>query len=351
MTNKLPCAVVRDLLPSYLEGLTEPESTRLVEEHLAECAACAAHRDAMRPDAVSEQQEESRQVDYLCAVRRKGRHKILLAVICTILVVLLAVCAKLFLIGSRVDAEDFNTVSYSMRFDPNDAARMDVEFFQTSSGISFAGWKTSIKNGELHIEARKVLASPLNTSGSYVCSLDLTGIDQIYAFGELIWQNGLAIPAQTGRMYRARTPYVGSMYKVAAAAATLPLPIRDLSWELRTDAEPYGVILHFTDPLPLADQQLMKRDAALLLALVDNLSEVYWTYPDLDGGERSEVLRMDEFNASLPDLAAQYNASHKTQLTALASVKDYAADLYTFQQLRELVEQNCDSPLINLSSF
>ncbi len=37
---KLPCSVIRDLLPLYAEKLTEPETEKLVDEHLADCPAC-----------------------------------------------------------------------------------------------------------------------------------------------------------------------------------------------------------------------------------------------------------------------------------------------------------------------
>ena len=36
MKNDLTCGVVRDLLPSYVEGLTSPESNTAVERHLSE---------------------------------------------------------------------------------------------------------------------------------------------------------------------------------------------------------------------------------------------------------------------------------------------------------------------------
>ncbi len=38
--RKLDCCVVRDLLPSYLEDLTEAETTREVEAHLESCGDC-----------------------------------------------------------------------------------------------------------------------------------------------------------------------------------------------------------------------------------------------------------------------------------------------------------------------
>lgn len=37
---KIPCAMIRDLLPLYAEKMVEPETERLMKEHLAECAEC-----------------------------------------------------------------------------------------------------------------------------------------------------------------------------------------------------------------------------------------------------------------------------------------------------------------------
>ena len=37
---KLPCAVVRDLLPLYAEEMTESETQKLIDEHLEGCSDC-----------------------------------------------------------------------------------------------------------------------------------------------------------------------------------------------------------------------------------------------------------------------------------------------------------------------
>ena len=51
MKNDLTCGVVRDLLPSYVEGLTSGETNAAVERHLAGCPDCTARRDAMAAPA------------------------------------------------------------------------------------------------------------------------------------------------------------------------------------------------------------------------------------------------------------------------------------------------------------
>ena len=51
MKNDLTCGIVKDLLPSYADGLTGGETNEAVERHLAGCAACKAAYDSMRAPA------------------------------------------------------------------------------------------------------------------------------------------------------------------------------------------------------------------------------------------------------------------------------------------------------------
>ena len=50
----LPCHIVRDLLPSYLDHLTGPETEADIQEHLEACPDCRAARDAMAADLGAE---------------------------------------------------------------------------------------------------------------------------------------------------------------------------------------------------------------------------------------------------------------------------------------------------------
>ena len=45
---KLPCELIRDLLPLYAEHLTSPETGQLIEEHLQSCPACQSRCRPMR---------------------------------------------------------------------------------------------------------------------------------------------------------------------------------------------------------------------------------------------------------------------------------------------------------------
>ncbi|MBQ8092542.1 MAG: zf-HC2 domain-containing protein [Clostridia bacterium] len=51
---KLPCAVVRDLLPLYVEEMVEPETQMLIRKHLSECTACSQALSRLNSDTVPE---------------------------------------------------------------------------------------------------------------------------------------------------------------------------------------------------------------------------------------------------------------------------------------------------------
>ena len=78
MEHKLPCEIVRDLLPSYADGLTSPVSARAVEAHVADCAECAALLRQMQAPAPA---PENPEIDYLKALRRRNRRRLMAVVL------------------------------------------------------------------------------------------------------------------------------------------------------------------------------------------------------------------------------------------------------------------------------
>ena len=99
MKNDLTCGVVRDLLPSYVEGLTSPESNTAVERHLSECPDCAQLRTALAGAPEQAAPEDAKEVDYLKKVKRRGWRRVAAAVAVTVLLFAVGVAAKLFIIG------------------------------------------------------------------------------------------------------------------------------------------------------------------------------------------------------------------------------------------------------------
>ena len=58
--NRLDCCVVRDLLPAYLEELTEPETSAQVAAHLEGCEDCKRLEADLRSQVPVEQAPKKR---------------------------------------------------------------------------------------------------------------------------------------------------------------------------------------------------------------------------------------------------------------------------------------------------
>ena len=83
MNHKIPCEVIRDLLPLYADGLTSEASGQEIREHLEQCGECREMYQRMKKDVEGEGRsaKEEGQIDYLkkeekrkeCAGRSRGR--------------------------------------------------------------------------------------------------------------------------------------------------------------------------------------------------------------------------------------------------------------------------------------
>lgn len=109
MKNDLACEVVRDLLPSYIDGLTTPETSALIEAHLRACDACRAIHGEMT--CQEPPKAEAPEVDYLKKVRASGRRLCRIAVMAGCAVILLA-AAVIWISGAYRKQKELPTVLY-----------------------------------------------------------------------------------------------------------------------------------------------------------------------------------------------------------------------------------------------
>ena len=328
MKYELPCAIVRDLLPSYVEGLTEEETTTAVHDHLERCESCRSRYEAMTGGeavAVTEEKE----VDYLKTVRKKNRKKVVLAALLAALLVLGGVGVKLCLIGFPAEASSFAVrVKQEQSFEDH----VTVSLHNMDSASSLIDLRSEEKDGIIDITARTALGSPFHRSGDHSVPLNVKGIREIRFLGETVWKDGMEIDIMTQRLMRHKTAYTGD-----APAVNMLLSDMDLdspfTLELQTEKEPYGVTLHFSQPVDENRRFMVEGNAYVLLALVDNLGEVRWDDPS----GYCDSLTLDEANAAIPGLVESYNMACGTDLLPLGSVKDYGADSYGLQLLRNLL--------------
>ncbi|MBQ5443124.1 MAG: zf-HC2 domain-containing protein, partial [Oscillospiraceae bacterium] len=161
MTN-LPCEVVRDLLPSYVDGLTSETTGKLVEAHVEGCDACRAALQAMRaPEAEPENQEnEVKEIDFLKKNKKRNRKVLLGSLAGAAALVCLVLFVRFIVIGqelygmqmlSEVDVQE---------------ERLTMELNSMNEALAVSEAKLEESNGVVTLHAKGVYRSFLHR-GSY----------------------------------------------------------------------------------------------------------------------------------------------------------------------------------------
>ncbi len=78
MKNKKECEIVQDLLVSYADGILNPESKKLVEEHIKDCENCQLELKHVQDDSEAKENKEQIELDYLKKIRIRAKIKSIL---------------------------------------------------------------------------------------------------------------------------------------------------------------------------------------------------------------------------------------------------------------------------------
>ena len=90
--NKKDCKIIQDLLPNYVENLTNDETKEYIEEHIKECKECEKMYINMKKDFYKQETQEKVNVNFL--KKHKKKIKILKAIILSIMLIYFAVVVR-----------------------------------------------------------------------------------------------------------------------------------------------------------------------------------------------------------------------------------------------------------------
>ena len=347
MKNDLSCGVVRDLLPSYIEGLLGEESKAAVDRHLETCPACTAEKEAMTAPTGAE--EAAKEVDYLKRVKKGTLKKVALAVVCTAAVLLGCAALKLFVIGTPLQAQSVAVTDIRQ----TDGA-LYVSLMSVGSGNAFHGWKVEVEDGIASIYARDVLVSPLFHDGGGLVGVSLDLVREVWLggiSGQLIWKEGLVISSRTQRLLDAKTPYCGDAAAMGRLIDLLEIRQRvgPCTFSLHTSDKPYRLTVEFTEPINVSSGQwkMMRVYLVQLLALVENLDEIDYTYVSGEANGRTNAARVrggsitaEDASETLQTLTRAYNDAHGAGWPVKESIKDYAASPLDYQRMVAVLRES-----------
>lgn len=107
----MKCEIVIDLLPSYIDGLTSPESNYEIDEHLKTCQDCKNVLEQMKTEIKTENIELNKEI---IKPFKKLNKRVLQSILITLAACILVVGGYLYFfeIGWKVDSKDVD-IKYS----------------------------------------------------------------------------------------------------------------------------------------------------------------------------------------------------------------------------------------------
>ena len=276
--HNLPCEVIRDLLPSYVDGLTGEATNALVEAHLDSCSDCRAALAVMRIPEPQISQEEQKEVNFLKKNKRRNR-RIALASILTALALLFGLLGiRLYVTGDKLGGE---SVYARTEVDGN---QLTLTCACIDSLHAVSNLRFSEKDGIVTATAGSVLPSLLHRGDSRGVYTASGPIRMVYFNDRVLWSNGKAISAVTSSLFQSAHDYVGDMSANLESAAALGMTARlgTFTNELDTENTPYVWHINLeqnvfgSSPEHIRDE--LQHLGYALLAVIGNLDEVSFEY-------------------------------------------------------------------------
>lgn len=275
--SKIPCEIIQDLLPSYIDELTSDVTNREVEAHMTECEQCRNVFEQMKAPDIETTETEEKEIDFLKKTKKKHRRNLILSAAVVWAIAILFFGARYYL-----DGQYMNTDYLSYNLDVSGSELSVVVNSTSDQGIQ----KVEINEAEgvVEISVRCVPKSifyQTTAEESYTAS---ETIRQVWIGDRIIWANGEMISPLTSGLYAVYNPYIGNMPSNGKIVNVLNMTAYTGGFtnELQTSEEPYSWKMIFQNDFS-ADRQAaleerLKRYAYIYLAEVGNLGEVIYDY-------------------------------------------------------------------------
>ena len=276
--SKLPCEVVKDLFPSYIDELTSEVTNDLVKEHTAECEDCRRTLESMKnPEAEPKEQLQEKEIDYLKKTRKKNRKNVFVAILVVLAVVLGGLGVKHYFIGNTISHEYVNCIVQVKGKELN-AICLTYDENMFISGIDFKE-----EDGIIYISCKAVKRKNVDVDGARNAYVAENTIKEVRMGDRILWVNGEHISPLTSNVYQTRHAYVGDMSANNATAQAIHMSgmLGEYKNVLQTSEEPYGwhiQIEEMPQELRFLDKCYLEPAAYILLATVENLGEVTYEF-------------------------------------------------------------------------
>lgn len=297
MKNKIPCEMVQDLLPLYVEELTQEKTNEEIQNHLDECPTCEKKLQDMKMSIekveTGSEGVKTLEIDYLKKIKSNNRKKIIMGIGVTLIVGILFGILKLYVWGYPVRTYDTDLKVEGKSISING-------YFYDSSSV-YSHYKIDEKDGERYLVVYACLPSLWNHKDSFEIKYIMNDSDDLIINGDKVSSDGKIIEKMAQELYGAQNIYLGDMSSNGKIADILGIDSKlgDYINELQTKKEPYGWNFKFSEEISKNNEikfnACMESYSYVLLALVENCGEISWTY-SIDG--KLSIEKITETDAS-----------------------------------------------------
>ena len=276
--SKLPCEVVKDLFPSYIDELTSELTNNLVKEHTAECEDCRQTLESMKsPEIEHAEQSQRKEIDYLKKTRKKNRKNVFVSILVVLAVVLGGLGVKHYFIGNTISHEYVNCIVLV------EGNELNVICLTYDENMFISGIDFKEEDGIIDISCKAVKRKNVDVEGTRNAYVAENTIKEVRMGERILWVNGEHISPLTSNVYQTRHAYVGDMPANNATANAIHMSgmLGEYTNELQSTEEPYGwhiQIKKMPQELRFLDKCYLEPAAYILLAMVENLGEVTYEF-------------------------------------------------------------------------
>ena len=300
MKNRIPCEIIRDLLPLYTDKQTRSDTSKIICGHLSHCPECARMYEEMNVPLTPAGADAP--ADALGKIRRKSRLEALAGVCITFFIILIVTLFKLFIFGSP-------EASYPSMVEVNsDMRTITVSGTVSDENKAYSHYKIEKQADACRLIVYSCLPSFIHSEETF--SIDLTSQDVPLKIGErTVMPDGSIVYPMANALY----DNVG--FTDIADKIGLRKALGSFELQLLSTSSPYQWEIIFKETCSYSEatskSALMKKYACAMLALSGTSKEIKWSFVSDDGSTISSSLDRNQANSMLKKPVDEYASTPK----------------------------------------
>lgn len=300
MKNRIPCEIIRDLLPLYTDKQTRSDTSKIICGHLSHCPECARMYEEMNVPLTPAGADAP--ADALGKIRRKSRLEALAGVCITFFIILIVTLFKLFIFGSP-------EASYPSMVEVNsDMRTITVSGTVSDENKAYSHYKIEKQADACRLIVYSCLPSFIHSEETF--SIDLTSQDVPLKIGErTVMPDGSIVYPMANALY----DNVG--FTDIADKIGLRKALGSFELQLLSTSSPYRWEIIFKETCSYSEatskSALMVKYACAMLALSGTSKEIKWSFASDDGSTISSSLDRNQANSMLKNPIEGYASTPK----------------------------------------